>query len=205
MREMKAFETSIFSFCPEFVIWNFSFFFIKIINLARGSIGFDFGCPNRCFWCYFMMWFFHQKVSKISMDLFCSKYDHLWFFCDYFSKKKPKFQMTNYEQNEKIDVWKSFIFRIHNMFYLRAASKSIHLLKVSPWNVFRHQKALDLYLTYFPKYGMMTFANVLFEYFLCFSHSFLLHSLTSYEWGIELKVILWLSIVKIRATRHWKS
>ena len=37
--------------------------------------------------------------------------------------------MTNYEQNEKIDVSKSFIFRIYNMFYLRAASKSIHRLK----------------------------------------------------------------------------
>ena len=67
------------------------------------------------------------------MDVFWSKYDHLWFFCDYFSKKRPKFQMTNYEQNEKIDVSKSFISRIHNMFYLRAASKSIHRLSVSCW------------------------------------------------------------------------
>ena len=78
-----------------------------------------------------MMWFFHQKVSKISMDVFWSKYDHLSFFCDYFSKKKPKFQMTNYEQNEKIDVSKSFIFRKYNVFYLRAVSKSIHRLKLT--------------------------------------------------------------------------
>ena len=36
--------------------------------------------------------------------------------------------MTNSGQNDKIDVSKSFIFRIYNMFYLRAASKSIHWL-----------------------------------------------------------------------------
>ena len=44
-------------------------------------------------------------------------------------KKKLNFQMTNCGQNEKIDVSKSFIFRIYNMLYLRAASKSIHRLK----------------------------------------------------------------------------
>ena len=48
---------------------------------------------------------------------------------DYFSQKKLKFQMTNSGQNEKIDVSKSFIFRIYNMLYLRAASKSIHRLR----------------------------------------------------------------------------
>ena len=37
--------------------------------------------------------------------------------------------MTNSGQNEKIDVSKSFIFRIYNMLYLRAESKSIHRLK----------------------------------------------------------------------------
>ena len=37
--------------------------------------------------------------------------------------------MTNSGQNEKIDVSKAFIFRIYNMFYLRAASKSIRWLK----------------------------------------------------------------------------
>ena len=47
---------------------------------------------------------------------------------DYFSQKKLKFQMTNSGQNEKIDVSKAFIFRIYNMFYLRAASKSIRRL-----------------------------------------------------------------------------
>ena len=36
--------------------------------------------------------------------------------------------MTNSGQNEKIDVSKAFIFRIDNMFYLRAASKSIRRL-----------------------------------------------------------------------------
>ena len=74
-----------FRFAQNLSFEILAFFLTKIINLARGSIGFDFGCPNRCFWCYFMMWFFHQKVSKIAMDLFCSKYDQLWFFCDYFS------------------------------------------------------------------------------------------------------------------------
>ena len=126
--ENETFWDIDFFVLPRICHLKFLLFLTKIINLAQDSIGFDFGCPNRYFWCYFMMWFFHQKVSKISMDLFCSKYDHLWFFCDYFSKKKPKFQMTNYEQNEKIDVSKSFIFRIYNMFYLRAASKSIHRL-----------------------------------------------------------------------------
>ena len=36
--------------------------------------------------------------------------------------------MTNYEQNEKIDVSKSFIFRIYNMFYLLKGSEQIHPL-----------------------------------------------------------------------------
>ena len=48
---------------------------------------------------------------------------------DYFSQKKLKFQMTNYGQNEKFDVSKAFTFRIYNVFYLRAASKSIRRLK----------------------------------------------------------------------------
>ena len=38
--------------------------------------------------------------------------------------------MKNHGQNEKIDVSKSFVFRIYNMFYLRAASKSIRRLKL---------------------------------------------------------------------------
>ena len=38
--------------------------------------------------------------------------------------------MTNYEQNEKIDVSKSFIFRVYDMFYQKVASKSIHWLRV---------------------------------------------------------------------------
>ena len=99
--------------------------------MAQGSIGFDFGCPNRYFRCYFMMCFFHQKVSKIAMDVFCSKSNTTLCQIDYFSQKKLKFQMTNSGQNEKIDVSKSFIFRIYNMLYLRAASKSIHRLKTS--------------------------------------------------------------------------
>ena len=73
-----------------YICGKWRLFSTKIINLAQCSIGFDFGCPNRCFWSYFMMWFFHQKVLKISMDLFCSKYDHLCFFCDYFSEKKSQ-------------------------------------------------------------------------------------------------------------------
>ena len=36
--------------------------------------------------------------------------------------------MKNSGQNEKIDVSTAFIFRIYNMFYLRAASKSIRRL-----------------------------------------------------------------------------
>ena len=49
---------------------------------------------------------------------------------DYFSQKKLKFQMTNYGQNEKFDVSKAFTFRIYNVFYLRAASKSIRRLSL---------------------------------------------------------------------------
>ena len=62
------------------------------------------------------------------MDVFCSKSNTTLCQIDYFSQKKLKFQMTNSGQNEKIDVSKAFIFRIDNMFYLRAASKSIRRL-----------------------------------------------------------------------------
>ena len=62
------------------------------------------------------------------MDVFCSKSNTTLCQIDYFSQKKLKFQMTNSGQNEKIDVSKAFIFRIYNMFYLRAASKSIRRL-----------------------------------------------------------------------------
>ena len=48
------------------------------------------------------------------MDVFCSKSNTTLCQIDYFSQKKLKFQMTNSGQNEKIDVSKSFIFRIYN-------------------------------------------------------------------------------------------
>ena len=64
------------------------------------------------------------------MDVFCSKSNTTLCQIDYFSQKKLKFQMTNSGQNEKIDVSKAFIFRIYNMFYLRAASKSIRRLRI---------------------------------------------------------------------------
>ena len=73
-------------------------------------LGFQIGVFDVIPWCDF----FIKNCQKYRWIFFCSNYDHLWFFCDYFSTKNSKFQMKNYEQNEKIDVSKSFIFRIYN-------------------------------------------------------------------------------------------
>ena len=51
--------------------------------------------------------------------------------------------MTNSGQNENIDVSKAFIFRIYNMFYLKAASKFIRRLK----------KTLQFFIVRYPTYN----------------------------------------------------
>ena len=72
----------------------------------------------------------HKITSKIPIWTPKIKSNTTLCQIDYFSQKNLKFQMTNSGQNEKINVSKAFIFRIDNMFYLRAASKSIRRLKI---------------------------------------------------------------------------
>ena len=84
---------------------------------------------HRYFWHFLMKKSHHKITSKTPIWTPKIKSNNTLCYIVYFSKKKKlNFQMINSGQNEKIYVWKAFIFRIYNMFYLRTASKSIRRL-----------------------------------------------------------------------------